>query len=111
MWPPNTNGNISLVMVDMFVNKIYWSEMTIDYAIEDGFSLRRIKNDMLRHITMCKSLECTLKIKLVERKYYRAKLNRNSMVSDSWIAKPLYRDHKVRPKIEVIDLQSLLMKR
>jgi len=61
-WSRNREYKILVAVGDTFVDKSHWSEVIRDYALQEYFSLRRIKNDSLRHIATCRNLNCTWKI-------------------------------------------------
>ncbi|KAJ8423236.1 hypothetical protein Cgig2_013488 [Carnegiea gigantea] len=50
MWARNKDGKIYLSVGDMFVDKEQRSQVIKEYVIQEGISLRKIKNDRFRHI-------------------------------------------------------------
>jgi len=51
----NKDEKISLSLGDMFMDKDQWSQVIKEYVIQEGISLRKIKNDSFRHIVRCKN--------------------------------------------------------
>ncbi|KAJ8431021.1 hypothetical protein Cgig2_003836 [Carnegiea gigantea] len=90
MWVRNSDGKVSIVVGDMFVDKDQWSKVIRDYAIQESFSLQRIKNDRFRHIAVCKE---------------------NKIASHLWVAEQLVTNFKANPSMDAGNMQKLIMER
>ncbi|KAI9191802.1 hypothetical protein LWI28_013725 [Acer negundo] len=57
-WTPNPNGTISLEDGQVIGNAKFTREVIKKYAIQEGFALKKIKNDRHRYTMTCKNDAC-----------------------------------------------------
>ena len=57
MWARNPDGKVSIKAGDIFVDKEQWAKVIRKYTIQQGICLKKVKNDRLRHIVVCKEKE------------------------------------------------------
>jgi len=124
MWVRNSDGKVSIAVGDMFVDKDQWSKVIREYAIQESFSLQRIKNDRFRHIAVCKVKTCTWRvhcsrlqdgvtwrIKSLKGSHSCPRLQENKMASHPWVAEQLVTDFKANPSMDAGNMEKLIMKR
>ncbi|KAI9176978.1 hypothetical protein LWI28_009438 [Acer negundo] len=57
-WTPNPNGSIDLKEGQIFGNAKMVKDAVKSYVIQEGFQLKKLKNDRLRYIVRCKNETC-----------------------------------------------------
>ncbi|KAJ8452673.1 hypothetical protein Cgig2_005009 [Carnegiea gigantea] len=124
MWTRDLNGKVSIKPGDMFLDKKQWVKVLRDYTIQEGICLKKVKNDRLRHIVVCKEKDCEFKVhtsRLGDGKTWQIKTFRsvckcardaqNNMASYRSIAEQLLPDFKANPDLQVNSMIQLCMKR
>ena len=62
MWTRDLSGKVSIKPRDMFLDKEQWVKVLRDYAIQEGICLKKVKNDRLMHIVVCKRKDCEFSV-------------------------------------------------
>lgn len=100
MWARSTDGSITLTVGDIFIEKQQYAQVLKDYAVQEGFSLSKIKNDKTRHTMRCKGQgcswrihcsllpdKCSWQIKTLTGNHVCQRLETNLMASKRWVAR------------------------
>ncbi|KAJ8426704.1 hypothetical protein Cgig2_020691 [Carnegiea gigantea] len=124
MWIRDLNGKVSIKPGDIFLDKEQWVKVLRDYTIQEGICLKKVKNDKLRHIVVCKGKDCEFRVhtsRLGDGKTWQVKTFRsvckcardahNNMASYKWIAEQLMPDFKANPDLQVNSMIQLCMER
>ncbi|KAK3198187.1 hypothetical protein Dsin_021602 [Dipteronia sinensis] len=108
------NGRVVLEVRYLFNNPHHFTQVLRDLVVQEGFQLRRIKNDKDRYTAVCAYEGCswrihaslmedrtTFMIKTLHPRHYCQKVHKNQKAAASWVANRFKVLNKENPYIKV----------
>ncbi|KAJ8451191.1 hypothetical protein Cgig2_013963 [Carnegiea gigantea] len=122
LWSRNRDGSVSLKEGDIFTCKEDLLTVMKDYCVQQGISLRKIRNDRRRYTQKCANVECTWRIHasvLVDKstwmirrhsgKHICGRNECNKSATSRWVASNLLSYYRANPNAAVENMEDFIM--
>ncbi|TXG72727.1 hypothetical protein EZV62_001306 [Acer yangbiense] len=120
---PRDNGRITIEVGQLFRNSTHFREVLLDYFVQEGFKLRRIKNEKRRITYGCEANGCpwrahgsptfdrvTYMLKTLRNSHNCLAVPKNRDVTSAWLGKRFELLIKENPDINIRVLGSVILR-
>ena len=122
LWSRSRDGSVSLKEGDIFACKEDLLTVMKDYCVQQGITLRKIRNDRRRYTQKCANVECTWRIHasvLVNKRTWMIKRHSgkhicgrnedNKSATSRWVASNLLSYYRANPNAAVENMEDFIM--